>query len=187
MITTGSARQAAGFESRAYCRLILPRSHRQISAKSRHNGWSARRTPGAIATGVHGCGGRLLQFLIEILPVQSPDCVENHQRREAERGFVQHQQARAAHQRAADRQHLLLAAGQGAAALGHALLEPRKQREDTFEPGRSGGLAALGGGPARRRTTEPKKTPSSCCKRARTTAIKLRCATLVSLTCTVSA
>ncbi len=96
MITTGSARQAAGFESRGYCRLILPRSHRQISGKSRHNGWSARRPPGAIATGVHGCGGRLLQFLIEILPVQSPDCVENlarDQRREAERGFVQHQQA----------------------------------------------------------------------------------------------
>ena len=39
-----------------------------------------------------------------------------------ERRLVEQQQARPAHQRAADRQHLLLAAGQGAAALVPALL-----------------------------------------------------------------
>ena len=35
-----------------------------------------------------------------------------HQRRESHAGFIQHQQARAAHQRARHRDHLLLAAGQ---------------------------------------------------------------------------
>ncbi len=83
-----------------------------------------------------------------VLPVQGPDRVENlprDQGGEAERGFVQHQQARAAHQGAADRQHLLLAAGQRAAALGHALLEPRKQREDALQPAGAIGLAAVGG------------------------------------------
>jgi hypothetical protein len=34
----GKCPAGAGFESRAYCRLILPRSHRQISGKSKHNG-----------------------------------------------------------------------------------------------------------------------------------------------------
>ena len=34
----------------------------------------------------------------------------DHDRRETERGFVEHQEARMAHQGAADRQHLLLAA-----------------------------------------------------------------------------
>ena len=67
------------------------------------------------------------------------------QGREAERGFVQQQQARAAHQGAADRQHLLLAAGKGAAALEQALLQPRKQRQHAFEPGFALGLAAVGG------------------------------------------
>ena len=49
-----------------------------------------------------------------VLSVQGADGVENlarDQGRQAERRLVQHQQARAAHQRAADRQHLLLAAG----------------------------------------------------------------------------
>jgi hypothetical protein len=57
-----------------------------------------------------------------VLPVQGPDGVENlprDQRGEAQRRLVQHQQAGPAHQRAADRQHLLFAAGQRAAALGH--------------------------------------------------------------------
>src|SRR3546814_4173340 len=42
-------------------------------------------------------------------------------------------QRRLAHQRAADRQHLLLAAGQGAAALRLALLQPREQLEHHLE------------------------------------------------------
>ena len=53
------------------------------------------------------------------------------QRREAERGLVEQQQPRPAHQRARDRQHLLLAAGQRAAALAQALLQARQQRRDT--------------------------------------------------------
>ena len=50
-----------------------------------------------------------------------------------ERWFVEHQQLRAAHQRAPNRQHLLLAARQGAAALVQPLLEARKQRRDALE------------------------------------------------------
>ena len=70
-----------------------------------------------------------------VLRVEVADGAENllrDQRREAERGLVEQQQARAAHQRAADRQHLLLAAGQRAAALAHALLQQREQREDAL-------------------------------------------------------
>ena len=55
------------------------------------------------------------------------------QRREAERRLVEQQQPRPAHQRARDRQHLLLAARQRAAALRRAFLEAREHREDAFE------------------------------------------------------
>ena len=82
-----------------------------------------------------------------VLPVQGADGIENlprDQRREPERGFVQHQQARSAHQRAPDRQHLLFSAGQCAAALGHAFLQPREQREDAFKSSGTLGLAAIG-------------------------------------------
>ena len=52
-----------------------------------------------------------------------------------ERGLVEQQEARAAHQRAPDRKHLLLAAGERAAALRDALLEAREQGEHPFEVG----------------------------------------------------
>ena len=45
-----------------------------------------------------------------------PD-LRDDQRREAEKRLVEEQQARLAHQRAADRQHLLLAAGQRSGGL----------------------------------------------------------------------
>jgi hypothetical protein len=48
------------------------------------------------------------------------------QRRQAEGGLVQQQQARAQHQRARDRQHLLLAAGQRAGLL---VRRSRRMRE----------------------------------------------------------
>jgi hypothetical protein len=51
-----------------------------------------------------------------------------HQRREAERGLVQQQQSRRRHQRAADRDHLLLAAAHGAGDLRAALGKAREQR-----------------------------------------------------------
>ena len=51
------------------------------------------------------------------------------QRGEPERRFVEQQQPRPAHQRAPDRQHLLLAARQRAAALPAPFFEDRKQRE----------------------------------------------------------
>ena len=55
------------------------------------------------------------------------------ERREAERGLVEEQEPRPAHQRAGDGEHLLLAAREGAAALVQALLEPREDRRDAFE------------------------------------------------------
>ena len=51
-------------------------------------------------------------------------------RREAHRRLVEQQQLRDGHQRAADRQHLLLAAGQRAPGLLLALLEDGEERED---------------------------------------------------------
>src|SRR5947207_1251727 len=49
---------------------------------------------------------------------------------EAERGLVEHEHARARHQRAADGAHLLLTAGQRAGQLRAALLEDREEHVD---------------------------------------------------------
>ncbi|KAI3478981.1 hypothetical protein L1887_59004 [Cichorium endivia] len=65
--------------------------------------------------------------------------LRNDQRRQAQRGLVQQQQARAAHQRAADGQHLLLAARHGAGALAGAILEAREQFEDMLHARVDGG------------------------------------------------
>ncbi|MGY4377548.1 hypothetical protein ACVWZ3_005187 [Bradyrhizobium sp. i1.3.6] len=51
----------------------------------------------------------------------------------------------AAHQGAADCQHLLLAAGQRSAALGVALLQAREQREHALQRGLAFGVGASGG------------------------------------------
>ena len=48
------------------------------------------------------------------------------ERRESERGLVEHQQPRLAHQRAAHREHLALAAGERSGELIVALLQTRK-------------------------------------------------------------
>src|ERR1700736_6249143 len=53
------------------------------------------------------------------------------ERRQPQRGLVEQQQARPAHQRAADRQHLLLAPRERAAALALAALQDGEEREDT--------------------------------------------------------
>ena len=69
-----------------------------------------------------------------------PD-VGNDLRGEALRRLVHQQHARVGHQRAADRQHLLLAAGQQARQLAAALLQPRKHVEHGVEgPERLAGL-----------------------------------------------
>ncbi len=52
------------------------------------------------------------------------------QRRQAERGLIEQEQLGPAHQRARDREHLLLAARQRAAALGKPLLQARKDLGD---------------------------------------------------------
>src|SRR6185295_15984968 len=53
--------------------------------------------------------------------------------REAERGLVEHDQLGAAHQAAADGEHLLLAAGERAGELVVAFLEAREHGEDVVE------------------------------------------------------
>src|SRR4029077_14319723 len=61
-----------------------------------------------------------------VLGVELSDGVEDlphDQRRQAERRLVEHEKFWPAHQRTRDRQHLLLAARQGAAALAEALVE----------------------------------------------------------------
>src|SRR5882672_5411638 len=55
------------------------------------------------------------------------------QRREAERGLVEHDQLGVAHQAAADGEHLLLAAGERAGELVAALAEAREHGEDVLE------------------------------------------------------
>ena len=66
-------------------------------------------------------------------PVDRPDDVEDLLDiggREAHRRFVHAQEPRAGHQRAADRDHLLLAPRQGAGELLEPLLDAREQHED---------------------------------------------------------
>src|SRR5438132_1691258 len=55
------------------------------------------------------------------------------QRRETERGLVEQQETRPSHERARDREHLLLAARERASALVAPFGEPRKEREDAIE------------------------------------------------------
>ena len=55
-----------------------------------------------------------------LIAVERADDIEDlahDERREAERGFIEQQKARAAHQRAGDGEHLLFAARERAAAL----------------------------------------------------------------------
>ena len=69
-----------------------------------------------------------------------------HQRREAERGLVEQQQARARHQRPADGEHLLFTAAQRRSGLAQAVGEYRKELEHTLQRGADlGAVAALVG------------------------------------------
>src|SRR5690606_20896538 len=59
----------------------------------------------------------------------------HHPGRQAMAGLVQQQQARFQHERAAERHHLLFAAGQGAGGLAAALAQAREQRVDALATG----------------------------------------------------
>ncbi len=59
----------------------------------------------------------------------------HHQRRQAHRRLVEHEQLGPAHHRPTHGQHLLLATGEGAGRLGAALLEDREEREGRVEVG----------------------------------------------------
>ena len=64
-------------------------------------------------------------------------------RGDAERGFVEHQEFRAAHERAADGEHLLFAAGERAGGLLEALFQAGEEREDVFASLGDGSLVVL--------------------------------------------
>ena len=64
---------------------------------------------------------------------QDAENLLHHQRRQAEGRLVQQQQLRPQHQRARDREHLLLAAGQRARLLAQALLQAREIAEDALK------------------------------------------------------
>src|SRR5260370_32445073 len=73
-----------------------------------------------------------------LLRVERADGLENlpgDERGEPERGLVEQQEAWPAHQRARDRQHLLLAARQRAAALVQPFAQTREQRKYAGEIG----------------------------------------------------
>ena len=75
---------------------------------------------------------------------QNPEQFFDDQRREAEGRFVEEHQPGPQHQGAADRQHLLLAAGQCAGLLPAALPEARKMRVDLLDIGGDPGFVAAG-------------------------------------------
>src|SRR6266542_2338281 len=63
-------------------------------------------------------------------------------RREAEARLVEHEEPRLRHERAPDRAHLLLPAGEAAGDLATPLAQPRERREDLLEVPRRGGAHA---------------------------------------------
>jgi len=76
------------------------------------------------------------------LPAQlRQEIIEDFQkfRRQAERRLVEHENFRAGHQAAGDREHLLLTAGKEAGALVAARLERSKALEQRFDPARLAG------------------------------------------------
>ena len=73
--------------------------------------------------------------LLAIKSLDGPEYLTRDERRQPQRRLIQEQQPRAPHQGAGDRQHLLLAAGEGAAALVDTLLEPWKQLKHAFQVG----------------------------------------------------
>ena len=97
-----------------------------------------------------GDGERLHDVLLdqqdgEPVPIEPADQGEHlldQDRREAERRLVQDQELGLAHQAAADRQHLLLAARQRAGGLDEPLAEPWKDRQYVVEVLRPRGAAA---------------------------------------------
>src|SRR3954451_18865009 len=100
-----------------------------------------------LVRGAQGLSGVLLdQQDRRPLRVDLPDDREDLRdqlRRQPHRGLVEQQQLRPSHQRPADGQHLLLAAGHRPGRLRRPLLQPREQRVDPVEVLGGGRLAVL--------------------------------------------
>ena len=80
-----------------------------------------------------------LPSLVE--PADGGENILHDTRCEAHRGLIEQQQARTRHQRAADRQHLLLAARQKAGCLFLSLGKTRKEVEYHLHVGGDGAVA----------------------------------------------
>ena len=72
------------------------------------------------------CSATRIREAVCVHLAQHAENALDDQRRKAERGFIENQQTRLRDERAADRQHLLLAAGEHAGALMAALLQDRE-------------------------------------------------------------
>jgi len=72
------------------------------------------------------------QLLASVQFADRREDLAHDERGETERGLVEEQEARARHQRAGDRQHLLLAARERAAALVDAFLQAREKAKDAL-------------------------------------------------------
>ena len=114
----------------------VPRSEHLVRRPLEHH------APALDHVGVLGDRERLRHVLLDeqhrdALVADPPHLCEQlveHLRREAEGGFVEHQQARASHERAPDREHLLLAAAHRAGELVAPLFETREQAEHLAHP-----------------------------------------------------
>src|SRR5438093_647311 len=78
-------------------------------------------------------------------PVHAAPDLGTNERRESFGRLVENEQARVGHQRAADREHLLLAARERAAEAARARREPRKQLEDGLDPPRRSAAGPVSG------------------------------------------
>src|SRR5260221_1259914 len=155
--TTRSTSFGTASASEAVTRVSLGR-RRQLDAEvgAREGGRAEQLLAGA---GLHDRAGledvravcdleRLRRVLLDeedrdALRVDLADDLEvrlDEDRREPERGLVEHQELWLRHERAADREHLLLAARQGSRELRDALLQAGEELEDAvhvlLDPGR---------------------------------------------------
>ena len=83
------------------------------------------------------------QLLLRNQPLHDAEDLLDQHRRQAERGLVEQHDLGLRHQRAADRQHLLLAAGEVARELVAPLLEQRKVGIDALDAARDLARLAL--------------------------------------------
>src|SRR5215218_2715377 len=118
--------------------LLESRIARELDSRTRHFHGSAVDQVGTVGKG-EGVTGHLVHdkerhaFLSEL--GKGGEQLLDHERREAERRLVEHQQARLSEKAACQCEHLLLAAGEKAGALAEPLPQSWKALEHRLDPG----------------------------------------------------